>query len=231
METIKLNIDGQDIETEEGKSLLEASLEGGIYIPHLCHHPDLSPIGACRMCIVEVDGVEGLPTSCTTPAENGMVVKTKNEKIDQMRRLAMELILAGHPPDCGTCDKYLNCELQSVKQYLVTDSLSVKRRSKPFPINSGNPIFVHDVGRCIVCGRCVRACHELRGANVLYYKKKGKETYIGTASDLPLAESGCIFCGACAEVCPTGSIMDKKELMEGRKRRNALIPCRYTCPA
>ena len=231
METIKINIDGKDIETQKGKTILEASLEGGIYIPHLCHHPDLSPIGACRLCIVEVAGREGLPTSCTTPAENGMSVQTKSENIDKMRRLAMELMLAGHPPDCGTCDKYLNCELQSVKQFLVSESLSVKRRSKPFPINTDNPLFVHDVGRCIVCGRCVRACHELRGANVLFYKKKGKETYIGTASDLPLADSGCIFCGACAEVCPTGAIMDKKGLMEGKKRRNALIPCRYTCPA
>jgi formate dehydrogenase beta subunit len=231
LETIKLIIDGKDIETKKGNTILEASLEGGIYIPHLCHHPDLSPIGACRLCIVEVAGMAGLPTSCTTPAENGMTVMTKSGNIDKMRRLAMELMLAGHPPDCGTCDKYLNCELQSVKQFLVSDTLSVKRRSKPFPINTGNPLFVHDVGRCIVCGRCVRACHELRGANVLYYKKKGKETYIGTASGLPLAESGCIFCGACAEVCPTGAIMDKKELMEGKKRRNALIPCRYTCPA
>jgi NADPH-dependent glutamate synthase beta subunit-like oxidoreductase/Pyruvate/2-oxoacid:ferredoxin oxidoreductase delta subunit/ferredoxin len=231
LETVKLNIDGNDVETKRGNSLLDASLEAGIYIPHLCHHPDLSPIGACRLCIVEVEGIEGQPPSCTTPAESAMIVKTKNENLDQMRRLALELMLAGHPPDCGTCDKYLNCELQSVKQYLVTENLRVKRRTKPFPLNTGNPLFVHDVGRCIVCGRCVRACHELSGVGVLYYKKKGKETYIGTESDLSLADSGCRFCGACAEVCPTGAIMDKKELTEGRNRRTALIPCRYTCPA
>ena len=119
METIKLNIDGNDVETKKGNSILDASLEAGIYIPHLCHHPDLSPIGACRLCVVEVEGLEGLPTSCTTLAESGMIVKTKNEHLDRMRRLALELMLAGHPPDCGTCDKYLNCELQSVKQYLT----------------------------------------------------------------------------------------------------------------
>ena len=231
METIKLTIDGHDVETQRGKSILEASLDAGIYIPHLCYHADLSPIGACRLCVVEVEGMEGLPTSCTTPAESGMVVKTKTEKIDHMRRLAMELMLAGHPPDCGTCNKYLNCELQSLKQYLVTENLTMRRRTKPFPINRGNPLFVHDPGRCIVCGRCVRACHELRGVGVLFYKKKEKETYIGTASDLPLADSGCRFCGACAEVCPTGAIMDKEELTREKKRRVALIPCRYTCPA
>lgn len=231
METIKLRIDGKEVETQMGKSILEASLETGIYIPHICHHPDLTPIGSCRLCIVEVEGVEGMPTSCTTPAENGMVVTTRNEQLDRMRRLALELMLAGHPPDCGTCDKYLNCELQSIKQYLSTENLRVRRRTKPFPLNTGNPLFVHDAGRCIVCGRCVRACHELRGVGVLFYKKKGKETYIGTASGLSLADSGCRFCGACAEVCPTGAIMDKKELTEGRNRRTALVPCRYTCPA
>jgi len=180
---------------------------------------------------VEVEGIEGLPTSCSTPAASGMMVKTKTEKTDHMRRLAMELMLAGHPPDCGICNKYLNCELQSVKQYLGSGDLRVKRRSKPFPINTGNPLFVHDATRCIVCGRCVRACHELRGVGVLFYKKKGEETYIGTASDLSLADSGCRFCGACTEVCPTGAIQDKEELIRGKSRRMALIPCKYSCPA
>jgi NADPH-dependent glutamate synthase beta subunit-like oxidoreductase/Pyruvate/2-oxoacid:ferredoxin oxidoreductase delta subunit/ferredoxin len=231
LETIKLNIDGREIETQKGKSVLEASLDAGVYIPHLCHHPDLSPIGVCRLCIVEVEGMEGLPTSCTTSALDGMIVKTKTDKIDPMRRLAMELMLAGHPPDCGTCIKYLNCELQSLKQYLVSEQGSLKRRSKLFPINTGNPLFVQDAKKCIVCGRCVRACHELRGVGVLFYKKKEKETYIGTASDLPLADSGCRFCGACAEVCPTGAIMDKEELTKGKSRKVAFVPCRYTCPA
>ena len=231
METIRLNIDGRDVETQKGKSLLEASLDAGIYIPHLCYHADLSPIGACRLCVVEVEGMEGLPSSCTTPALDGMSVRTKTEKVDRMRRLAMELMLSGHPPDCTTCIKYLNCELQSLKQYLFSEALRVKRHPRLFPVNTGNPLFVHDPNRCIVCGRCVRACHELRGVGVLFYKKKGKETYTGTASDLPFADSGCRFCGACAEVCPTGAIMDKEELTRGKSRKVALVPCRYTCPA
>jgi formate dehydrogenase (NADP+) beta subunit len=231
VEMIKLTIDGKEIETEKGKSVLEASLGGGIYIPHICHHTDLSPIGACRLCIVQIEGVDGLQTSCTTPATYGMQVRTKSDEIDHMRRLAMELMLAGHPADCGTCVKYLNCELQSIKQYLVNDHLSVKRRSKLFPVTSTNPLFLHDPNKCILCGRCVRACHELRGVGVLFYKKKGKETYIGTIDDGPLAESGCRFCGACAEVCPTGAIMDKEEFAKGKSRKAALVPCRYTCPA
>lgn len=231
MESVGITIDGRALHVDEGKSVLEAALVGGIYIPHLCHHSDLSPIGACRLCVVEIEGVEGLVTSCTTPAKEGMAVRTKSEAIDGARRLAMELILAGHPPDCGTCVKYLNCELQSLKQYLVADNLSVRRRSKLFPVTSSNPLFLQDPNKCVLCGRCVRACHELRGCGVLFYKKKGKEFYIGTAEDRPLAESGCRFCGACAEVCPTGAIMDKEEFAKGKSRKAALVPCRYTCPA
>ena len=231
MESIHLNIDGHDVETQKGKTILDASLCAGIYIPHLCHHPDLTPIGACGLCMVEVESMEGLPASCTTPVEDGMIIRTKSERIDNMRRLSMELMLSGHPPDCGNCDKYLNCEFQSLKQYLVMETPRFKRRTKPIPLNTANPLFDFDAGRCVGCGRCVRACHELRGVGVLFYKKKGNDTYIGTASDRSLADSGCRFCGSCAEVCPTGAIMDKRELMEGKNRRSALVPCRYTCPA
>jgi formate dehydrogenase beta subunit len=231
LKTIRLTINGQEIETPSGKSLLEASLEAGIYIPHLCSHPDLSSIGACRLCVVEIDGFDGLPASCTTTVLDGMVVKTKTEKTDRMRRMAMDLMLAGHPPDCGTCNKYLNCELQSLKQYLGVDQTRFRLRTRPFKRNTGNPLFVHDPGRCVVCGRCVRACHEMRGVGVLFYKKQANEMYIGTAADLPLADSGCRFCGACAEVCPTGAIMDKEEIVSGKSRKQALIPCTYSCPA
>ncbi len=231
METVRVNIDGQDVDTEKGKSILQTALDAGIYIPHLCHHPDLSSIGACRLCVVEIEGMDGLRTSCTTAAEDDMRIQTKTNPVTRMQRLAMELLLAGHPSNCDICNKYLNCELQSVKQYLGVAELHIKRRSKPFAFNPSNPLFVHDLSRCIVCGRCVRACNELRGVGVLYYKKKGMETYIGSKKDLPLADSGCRFCGACVEVCPTGALQDKEELLQGKKRKAALIPCRYQCPA
>jgi formate dehydrogenase beta subunit len=230
-ETVILNIDGHEVRSIRGKSILETALESGIYIPHLCHHPDLPPNGSCRLCVVEVDGFEGPVVSCSTPAADGMNVTTRTERLDSLRRLAMELMFAGHPPDCSTCNKYLNCELQSLKQYFTLEDLRVRRRTKPFPIVTGSPLFVHDFSRCVLCGRCVRACHDLRGAGVLLYKRKGEEAYIGTISDLPLAESGCRFCGACAEVCPTGAIMDKEELVKGQNRKKALVPCKSACPA
>ena len=231
LEVVRVNIDGRDVETDKGKSILQAALDAGIYIPHLCHHPDLSPVGACRLCIVEIEGIEGILPSCATPAENNMRVKTKTALVGHMQRLAMELILAGHPANCDICNKYLNCELQSVKQFLGVAELRVKRRSKPFSYNTNNPLFVRDLSRCIVCGRCARACDELRGVGVLFYRKRGMETYIGSEGDLPLADSGCRFCGACVEVCPTGALRDKEELIKEKTKKAALIPCRYQCPA
>jgi formate dehydrogenase (NADP+) beta subunit len=231
LSSLRINIDGRDIEVKAGESILDTALAAGIYIPHLCHHPDLPSINACGLCIVEVEGSRSPVASCSTPPSEGMRVVTKTEQLDRLRKLALELLLSGHPQDCGTCNKYLNCELQSLKQYLTIENLKVKLRPKPFPIIRDNPLFVHDFSRCVLCGRCIRACHKLRGAGVLFYKKKGMESYVGTASDLPLAESGCKFCGSCAEVCPTGAIMDKEELVRGKNRKSALVPCKHACPA
>lgn len=228
---LKLNIDGRDIETRPGKSVLEASLEAGIYIPHLCYHPDLQSIGGCRLCTVEIEGSVDLTTSCTTAAANGMIVKTNTEKVKRLRRMAMELLLAGHPQACDTCSKYLNCELQSLKQYIIDSDLRVRTRSRLFPVNTRNPLFLHDPNKCVACGRCVRACSELRGIGILQYNRREADIYCGTGADLPLADAGCRFCGACAEVCPTGAIADKPELLREKSRKAALVPCRYTCPA
>ena len=127
-ETITLTIDGRDVDAPKGKSILETALAAGIYIPHLCHHPDLPPINACGLCVVEIEGNENLTASCAAPAVEGMKVTTKTERIDHARKLALELLLSGHPQDCGTCNKYLNCELQSLKQYLTIEELNVRLR-------------------------------------------------------------------------------------------------------
>ena len=231
MEKIRLTIDEREIETEKGKTVLQAALEGGIYIPHLCYHPSLSVVGACRLCIVEIEGVEGLPSSCTTSAEDGMVIKTKSPRIDDMRRLAMELILSRHPAECTSCSQYLNCELQSVKQFIAgSEELSVRKHPKQIATNYENPLFVHDFNRCILCGRCVRACNDLRGVGVLQFIQKGKETHIGTAYERSLIEANCRFCGACVAVCPTGALRDKEDLMEGKSRREGILPCKFSCP-
>jgi NADPH-dependent glutamate synthase beta subunit-like oxidoreductase/NAD-dependent dihydropyrimidine dehydrogenase PreA subunit len=144
----------------------------------------------------------------------------------------MELMLAAHPPDCLVCPQNLNCELQAVAQYLGITEQRLRKRPKDIPVNASNPLFEHDLSKCILCGRCVRACYELRGVGVLSFIKRGRETYIGTAFDRSLADAGCRFCGACIEVCPTGALKDKDGLLEvGKDREAALVPCKYACPA
>jgi formate dehydrogenase (NADP+) beta subunit len=228
---VVLTIDGRTVETQPGATVLEAALEAGIYIPHLCDHPDLPPGGACRLCQVEIEGVAQPAASCLTPVAAGLVVTTQSEKLAARRRLAMELILATHPPECGSCEKYLNCELQSLKQYLGVEELRIKRRAKLLPVIASNPLFVYDPNKCVLCGRCLRACWDLRGVGVLHYRQTNGEFYVHTPDDGALAQAGCRFCGACAEVCPTGAIQDRPELMAGKNRKTALVPCKSACPA
>ena len=225
-----ITIDGIRLEVSDNKNVLDAALENGIYIPHLCHHKDLNPLGSCRMCIVEVEGQEGVVTSCTLKAKDGMTIRTKTPEIERLRMLALELLLAGHPEDCSTCPKYGNCELQMLIQYIGPKTGRLKLRTKGFKAEEGNPLILHDMNRCVLCGRCVRACNELRGVKVLQYQKKEMETYVGTLHNKLLKDADCRFCGACAEVCPTGTIRDKVINSEVKKE-DAVVPCRHACPA
>lgn len=225
-----ITIDGIRLEVPDNKNVLDAALENGIYIPHLCHHKDLNPLGSCRMCIVEVEGQEGVVTSCTLKAKDGMTIRTKTPEIERLRMLALELLLAGHPEDCSTCPKYGNCELQMLIQYIGPKTGRLKLRTKGFKAEEGNPLILHDMNRCVLCGRCVRACNELRGVKVLQYQKKELETYVGTLHNKLLKDADCRFCGACAEVCPTGTIRDKVINSEVKKE-DAVVPCRHACPA
>lgn len=227
-----ITIDGVRLEVEDNANVLECALQAGLYIPHLCHHPDLPENGSCRMCIVEVEGQEGVTPSCTLRAKDGMVISTKTERVNRLRTLALELLLAGHPEDCSTCPKYGNCELQTLIQYIGANNARMRTRVKGMKMEEGNPLLIHDMNRCILCGRCVRACNDLRGVGVLQYMKKDLETYVGTLHGKLLKDEGCKFCTACAEVCPTGTIRDKLQLLTTNiKKEDALVPCRFTCPA
>ncbi len=230
MATITIN--GIRLEVEEHKNVLDCALENGIYIPHLCHHPSLPELGSCRMCIVEVDGEEGVVTSCTLKARDGMQIKTNSEVLNRLRTLALELILAGHPEDCTTCPKYGSCELQTLIQYIGANNARMRTRVKGFKADERNPLLIHDMNRCILCGRCVRVCQDVRGVKVLHYQKKELETFVGTLQGRLLKDEDCRFCGACAEVCPTGTIRDKLQLLTTtEKKEDVLVPCRSACPA
>ena len=229
---LHLTIDGRSIEPAAGATILEACLDAGIYIPHLCAHRDLHPAGVCRLCVVEVEGRDGLVTSCTTPAEDGMRVSTGTDLVRRVRKVSAELMLANHPAECTSCPVYLKCELQSLMQYLEFTDARIRKRTNLTPPVGSNPLIVHDMVRCILCGRCVRACSELRGVNALTFVEKNGNLMVGPQGGGSLAQAGCKFCGACVEVCPTGSIRDQLAVFEKYKsKKAALVPCRETCPA
>ena len=177
MGKVTLWIDNVQIEAEEGQSVLNAALDAGIYIPHICSHPDLEPQGGCKLCVVEIDGAEPV-TSCTTTVAEGMHVVTKTEQLDRLRRGSMNFMFAGHPGDCGGCRSFGNCELQALFQYLNASVNPSMRHvtKKTTKINTVNPLIDREMERCIQCGRCVRMCQEVRGVKVLDYQKKDGDT-------------------------------------------------------
>lgn len=230
---IKFKIDGKEITAAEGQSILDASLKAGIYIPHLCHHPDLEPLGACNLCGVKIEGRDGVFPSCDTPAEEGMSVHTDTEELRSIRRISMQLMLTEHPSDCSTCPRYGNCPMQSIIQYLGISSASLRSVSQRITEDSGNPLFVRDMTRCIKCGRCVRACRELRGINAIDYtvNAHGNVEIKNTLAQQP--GDMCRFCCTCVEVCPTGALREKETEFSkrARTREERLVPCRSECPA
>ncbi len=229
---MKICIDGKTIEAKASQTILEAALENNIYIPHLCYHPDLEAKGGCRLCSVEVDGIQGAVASCMTKVEEGMNVHIYGEIAEEVRKTSMELLLATHTPDCTGCPKYGICELQSLYQYLGVTPERWRKKVKAFGTDDTNPLIVHNFTRCIRCGRCIRACQDLRGANILDYVETSQGIRAGIKTGTSLEDAGCRFCGACIEVCPTGSIVDQVKIMrEDRTYIENVVPCRTSCPA
>lgn len=229
---IHLTIDGQAVQAREGQSLLHAALDAGIYIPHLCDHPDLEAKGGCRLCSVTVNGGETPVPACMTLAEEGMTVEIRSEAAEAVRRTSMELMLATHPAECTGCPKFGKCELQSLYQYMGVNGQDWRQKSRPVPTDEKNPLITHLFTRCIRCGRCIRACQDKRGVKVLEYVRDAGGVHAGIPGGKRLAEAGCRFCGACIEVCPTGSIVDAVGLMEKYPSyADNVVPCRAECPA
>ena len=229
---MKITIEGQEIEAKEGQSVLDAALEANIFIPHLCSHPDLEAKGGCRLCSVEIEGIAEAVPSCKTEVKEGMQVVIHGAKADKIRKAAMELILSSHPADCTGCPKYGKCELQSMYQYMGVGPERWRMKSRSVANDDSNPLISHLFTRCVRCGRCIRACSDLRGVNILEYVKTDAGIRAGIKEGKSLEEAGCRFCGACIEVCPTGSIMDAVTIMkEDRSYAENVVPCRTTCPA
>ncbi len=214
---INLTINGKAIVAREGQSVLDVAWENGINIPTLCHHPDLQPVGACRLCVVEVEKMRGLVASCTLPVAEGMVVHTETPKVVEERKFVLEMLLTDHPNDCMICESDGNCELQNaVYQYQVPWPQHKGARHKYPPEPDPNPFVYTEFAKCILCTRCVRACAEIQGRNVWGVGFRGFNDRIVAGADVAMLEAGCESCGACAAYCPTGALTDKPSRGKGR---------------
>jgi formate dehydrogenase alpha subunit len=207
---ITLNINGQTVTAEKGMTVLEATQAAGIYIPTLCADPDLEPYGGCRLCVVEIEGMRGLPTACTTPAADGMVVRTETPAVNEVRTTVAELLIADHPADCLTCPQNQQCELQKVAAYLGITELALRKTSRVFPVDESNPFFDLDRNRCILCARCTRTCSEITCVGAIELAYRGYEAKVTTFGDKPLMDSICQSCGECVVHCPVGALAPKQ---------------------
>ena len=211
---INLTIDGREVQVETGSTILEAAQAAGINIPTLCHHPELRPEGACRVCVVEVENARTLLASCVHPAADGMVVKTNSPRVRQARRTIVELMLANHPSDCLICERNNNCELQRIAHDLGIREIRYSGEKRSWEKDTSSPSLVRDPEKCILCGRCVRVCNEVQSVGTLNYNYRGFDTLVAPAYDRGLADAACVFCGQCSVVCPTGAIVEKSYVDE-----------------
>ncbi|MGI6096643.1 MAG: NADH-dependent [FeFe] hydrogenase, group A6 [Dethiobacteria bacterium] len=212
MSQITLTVDGIEVTVPKGTTVLEAARAAGVKIPTLCHHPELKNEGACRVCIVEVEGARTLVASCVYPAADGMVVRTNTEQVREARRTIVELILANHPWDCLTCARNNNCELQKLAFDCGIKELRITGRKREAEVDNSSRSIVRDPEKCVLCGRCVRVCRDVQGVSAIDHSGRGFDTMIGPALDRPLGEVACVNCGQCINVCPVGAITEKSDV-------------------
>ena len=232
MESITLTIDGKTIVAERGMTILQAARRGGIHIPTLCDHPALPVAGACRICLVEVERSPKLLTACSTPAEAGMVVRTAAPRVLAARRAVVELILIRHPLDCFSCSSNGKCELQDVAYELGIKASPFTEEGdtcRSYAIEDANPFYVRDMNKCILCGRCVRACDSLARCHAIDFQNRGIRTMVQPPVGRDLEHSDCTFCGQCVQLCPVGALSEKASAGKGRpwELRSVKTTCSY----
>ncbi len=249
-ETISIN--GTRLEFEPGETIFQVAEKHRIRIPSLCYLKGASPTGACRICVVEVEGFRSLATACSTPAVGGMIVKTDTSKVIASRRETLELLLAsgnhncsigsGHESDWSNfqlkaavydssealCPAWGDCRLQDLAYEYQAHGGKYARADCSYPMETGNPLIVRDFSRCTLCGRCIQACNEIQVNRAINFGYRGAATKIVAGTDVSLKESQCVFCGECVQACPTGALIEKKARFKWRPWKNRRI--RTTCP-
>ena len=214
MATITIN--GRKITTQAGITILQAARQEGISIPTLCDHPALSAVGACRMCIVAIEGQRNLQTACTFPVTEGMQIQTESPEVVKARKFILNLTFSERNHFCPYCEMSGSCELQELGYRYGIDHWAFSTYTKSFPLDATNKYYLMDHNRCVLCERCFRACGELVANHTLGLKQRGSQSMIHADAAIPLGESSCISCGTCTQVCPTGALFYKRSAYMGR---------------
>jgi NADH dehydrogenase/NADH:ubiquinone oxidoreductase subunit G len=214
-----IQVNNRKIKAEKGETILSALNRHGIIIPTLCRMKEFTPTGACRMCVVEVEGRDRLVTACSQPVEEWMKIKTHSPRVITARKTIVELLLSNHPDDCLYCDRNLNCELQRLSEELNIRERRIKGKKAKQRLDQSGSI-VRELAKCILCGRCVRVCEEIITSTSLDFINRGKQTHIGAAMDKDFNFSSCIQCGQCVLVCPTGALHEKHNITEVQEYLN-----------
>jgi NADH dehydrogenase/NADH:ubiquinone oxidoreductase subunit G len=213
---VQLTIDGKKVEAREGMTIVEAAEEAGIHIPNLCYLKGMKGIGACRLCMVEIEGLKAPMTACTTKVKEGMSIKTSTPEIDELRRFVLDLILSMHPMDCMTCPKAGICRLQQYAyDYNVKES-TYTRKLWGFQVDDKNPFIRREPDYCVLCARCVRVCRE-QGTKILDFMGRGVGSKVTTPNDKPMQETECTFCGSCVDACPVNALTEASKIDKGRE--------------
>ncbi|OPX29439.1 MAG: ferredoxin [Candidatus Omnitrophica bacterium 4484_171] len=212
---VSLTIDGKKVKARKGATIFELAKKININIPHLCYHESLSIYGACRLCVVEIEGRPRLEPSCATIAEEGMVVRTNTARIRRARKMNVELLLANHPEDCFTCDRNQICELRKLSFDLGIRELRFEKgRKYSYSIDDSSPSIIRDPNKCILCSRCIRVCSEIQSVSVIDFVNRGGRTQVLTFLNKGLNNVECTNCGQCILACPTGALREKTVIDE-----------------
>jgi len=214
---INLKINGRQIRARSGQTVLEAAKTAGIDIPSLCHHPAITPHGACRICLVEIERQRTLQPACTFPVTEGMRVETESPKVVEERKFVLQMLFSERNHYCMFCEMSGDCELQALAYRYGMDRWTYQNPYPKIPVDGTRKYFIMDHNRCILCRRCIRACGELAANNTLGVKFRGARTMISADMDTPFGESTCVACGTCLQVCPTGALIDRKSAYAGRE--------------